>query len=250
MADLVRDHVRRREVAGRAEALRELLEERGVEVDLLVGGAVERAAGGAGHAACRPRGVVEAHELRRLVARAHRLEQGRPHVLGVAHDAAHEVHLRIGRGLRALRRRRLRLLRRRRDHGTAAFQHAEDRQRIDAEEQAHDDDQDDRAAAEAHAAAQREAAAAARASAFLDVVARTHVAPTHGRLLLLRMSRFYFACAMALAKSWYSSQPLPQMRSSAARCSCAFALLPVSTYASPTYSCAPLCLGSSLSASL
>jgi len=44
--------------------------------------------------------------------------------------------------------------------------------------------------------------------------------------LRLLVERFYFACAMALAKSWYSSQRWVQMRSRAVRCSCAFALLP------------------------
>ena len=42
MPDLVRDDVGLGEVARRAEALIELLEEREVEIDLAVGGAVER----------------------------------------------------------------------------------------------------------------------------------------------------------------------------------------------------------------
>ena len=37
MADLVRDHVRLREIAGRAEAVLQFLEERGVEIELAVG---------------------------------------------------------------------------------------------------------------------------------------------------------------------------------------------------------------------
>ena len=42
MADLMRDHIGLREIAGRAEALRQLVEEFRVEIDVLVCRAVER----------------------------------------------------------------------------------------------------------------------------------------------------------------------------------------------------------------
>ena len=42
MADLVRDHVRLSEIAGRPEAVAQLTEERQIEIELLVGRAVER----------------------------------------------------------------------------------------------------------------------------------------------------------------------------------------------------------------
>ena len=41
MADLVRDHIGLGEIARRLEALRQFVEEFGVEIDLLVGRAVE-----------------------------------------------------------------------------------------------------------------------------------------------------------------------------------------------------------------
>jgi hypothetical protein len=51
MADLVRDDVRLGEVAGRTEAGAQVAEEVEIEVELAVGGAVERSHRRAGHAA-------------------------------------------------------------------------------------------------------------------------------------------------------------------------------------------------------
>ncbi len=56
--------------------------------------------------------------------------------------------------------------------------------------------------------------------------------------------------AIAFRSSVRSSQPSQQIRSSALRCSFAFPTLPCMRYASPMYSCAPRCFGSSRSASL
>ena len=66
MTDLVRDHVGLREVARRAEALVELAEERQIEIELVIGRAIERpaAADEPPHADCT---AVEQHEDRLLV---------------------------------------------------------------------------------------------------------------------------------------------------------------------------------------
>ena len=66
MADLVADDVRRREIAGAAHA-RELVEERRVEIDAPVAGAVERPRGRARVTARRLHGAGEQRELGRLI---------------------------------------------------------------------------------------------------------------------------------------------------------------------------------------
>jgi hypothetical protein len=93
VADLVRDHVRLREVAGRAQALAEQLVEREVDVHLLVAGAVERPHVG-GRAAARGRDLaIEEHELRALVLAAAGGELLGPELLDVIEHEAHELHL-------------------------------------------------------------------------------------------------------------------------------------------------------------
>src|SRR5207249_2577631 len=71
MADLVGDDVGLREVTGRAETIAKRAEEAEVEVELLVGGAVERTHRGARHAARRLHRAGEEHELRLAVLPAH-----------------------------------------------------------------------------------------------------------------------------------------------------------------------------------
>src|SRR5207247_6635731 len=113
--------------------------------------------------------AAKEHELRRVVTRSTRLENGGPHIFSVAQYARAEFAV-----LALARRRRLRarcrtllrsvsrcgLLRRRR-RGTAA-QETEHFERIDPEEQAADQNDDDRSEPELHAAAEREAAARSR----------------------------------------------------------------------------------------
>ncbi len=84
MADLVGDHVGLREIAGRAEALRELVEERGVEIELLILGTVERSRRFARDPARGADAAGKQHERRRLIGAAQRLEDGAPDILGVA----------------------------------------------------------------------------------------------------------------------------------------------------------------------
>ena len=92
MADLVRDHVRRGEVARRAEAPRELLEEREVEVHLVVGRAVERARS-ATDAGAAPglRAAREGDDRRARVLPVGRGEELRPRVLRVLGDELREL---------------------------------------------------------------------------------------------------------------------------------------------------------------
>jgi hypothetical protein len=70
VADLVRDHVGLREVAGRAEALRQVIEEGRVEVHPLIERTVERTHGGLAHAAGGFDRPAEQHELRLDVLQA------------------------------------------------------------------------------------------------------------------------------------------------------------------------------------
>src|SRR6266545_1226700 len=89
--ELVREHVGLREVAGRSEALLELLIEPEVDVGLLVDGAVERSHGGLAGAAAGLGGVREQHQLGRLIALARAGELLLPRVLDVVEDRGHEI---------------------------------------------------------------------------------------------------------------------------------------------------------------
>src|SRR5262249_26041170 len=88
MTELVRDHVGLREVTGRAEAPRQLVEEAEIEVDLPVPRTVEGTGRRLGEAARRLDRIAEQHETRPLVSRS---EPFRPHVLPIFRDAADEV---------------------------------------------------------------------------------------------------------------------------------------------------------------
>src|SRR6516165_12001348 len=74
MPDLVRNDVGAREVAGSAEALRQLLKETEVEVDLAIAGTIERPHGRAAQAARRVHLTMEQIELRPLVGASELLE--------------------------------------------------------------------------------------------------------------------------------------------------------------------------------
>ena len=113
MPQLVRDHVRLREVARRAEAAAQLAEELRGRCTRLVRRTVERPDRGARGAASRPRRVGEQHQPRRVVRALALLELRFPEVLDVVQHERHEVHesrVRVRRGVRRLTdgRRRLR----------------------------------------------------------------------------------------------------------------------------------------------
>jgi len=76
MADFMGDDIGLREIAGRAEARRQFLEELEVEIDLLVERAIERSHRRLSGAALRSRGLFVEHERRRAVA----LDFGGPHI--------------------------------------------------------------------------------------------------------------------------------------------------------------------------
>jgi hypothetical protein len=92
-----------REVARRAEAARELVEEVGVEVELAIARAVERSARSRRLSARGPCRAAEQDEPRLHILGALRFEDRFPDVLGVAEDRCDEILLRIA----ALRGRRL-----------------------------------------------------------------------------------------------------------------------------------------------
>src|SRR3546814_20837408 len=87
MADLVRDDIGLRGVAGGAETLFEFAEEGGVEIDALVGGAIEGAHRRLRRAAARPVLVGEEIERGLLVA----VDQFAPHLLRRTEDVARET---------------------------------------------------------------------------------------------------------------------------------------------------------------
>ena len=96
MADLMRDHIGFRELAGLAAAAVEahlhVVEERGVEIDALVARTIERPHGGAGKAAAAVAfdAAVE-HQARRPVAVTARLEDVAPDVLGIADNGGDKI---------------------------------------------------------------------------------------------------------------------------------------------------------------
>ncbi len=98
VADLVGDDVGLGEVAGGAELLVEFAEEPEVDVELLIGRAVEGADRRRVGAARRLHGVVEQHQGGRLVARARLLEEARPHVLGGSEHDGGKLRLRVASG--------------------------------------------------------------------------------------------------------------------------------------------------------
>src|ERR1700736_5049849 len=177
MADFVRDYVGAGEVAGCAEALRQLLEKREIEVHIAVAGAIKRPRRRAGEAACRARLAAEKHQLWRLIVSAPLLKHACPNVLGVAQNVGDEFLLLVARRVGAGRARRcwrlsLRLALRRCAAIGQKRQHIE---RVLAQQQADDDDYDD------PADTQVDATDAGRSSVrtFLDIVATTEILPAH-----------------------------------------------------------------------
>ncbi len=188
--DLVCDHVRSGEVSRRAKAPRQLLEEREIEVHLVIGRAVERPGGPRCGPAAAHRARREDHDRRAGVPLARLLEDLRPHVLRVARHELRElerVALRRCRPAGALVSRSG--ARRRRGNGLvdpagrqrpAAVSAAED---VPAEEQRQhdDDDQAEPAASDPHR--DREASATESTgrlpAAVLDVPLARNLLPAH-----------------------------------------------------------------------
>ena len=110
VAELVGDHVRPREVAGRAELGLHVAIEGEVHVGPLVGRAVERPHLAAGRAAAGPHALAEEHELGALVAIAGAREDVLPGVLRAGEDVGAEVPEVALRVLRRVDRRGLRRL--------------------------------------------------------------------------------------------------------------------------------------------
>ena len=101
MADLVRDHIGLRELTRRVEALGKFVEEGEVDIDALVGWAIERSHRRLALAARGLRGVAEQHQPRLLIFSAHLLELAAPHILGALEHARDEALFGIvGRGSR------------------------------------------------------------------------------------------------------------------------------------------------------
>src|SRR4029450_3048529 len=185
MPDLVGDHVAAREVSGSAEVALQLLEERLVQVDLAIARAVEGPACPAGAPARRVHAPPEEYEPGRLVLPPHLLEELPPGVFGVSNDARDELLALVADSRRAGSSRRAR---RGRGRGgvlppAVTREHAQDLQRVLAEQQADRDHRDQPEASELDAAAAEPEAAGGLALPILDVVALAHVAPAHGRLL-------------------------------------------------------------------
>ena len=114
VADLVRDHIGLGEFAGLAAAALEahlhVAEERGVEIDAPVARAIERPHRRLRIAAAARLAAGVKPQPRRPVALAARLEDGRPHVLGVAEHGGDELAGLVGRRAGAPRGLLVRLL--------------------------------------------------------------------------------------------------------------------------------------------
>src|ERR1043165_1809175 len=188
MPDLVRDHVSLRELAraradiAAAEAPLEVAEERRIEIDLLVGRAIERTHGRLCHAALiGARRAGEHHQRRFAITLAALLEGLRPHHVRTAQHARDELAHVVARGAGLARLARLLLI------GLPAagedLRAADQQARVDAERIADDAEHHDGADAEPAAAhPHRKAettAATAVAAAILDVLAFGHVIETH-----------------------------------------------------------------------
>src|SRR5262249_12048787 len=189
MADLVRDHIGLRKLArpaadvAAAETRRDLIEERGVEVDLLIGRAVERSHGAlrGSTATCVRRAAIEnqhgcAVELAILGEDLLPLQFGAAEHL--AHEAAHVVLRRAGPAPRGRRRHR------RRAGPGQALGAADEQAWVDAERPADEAKRHDRADAQSAAADRKAETAAATETALfasiLDVAAFRQIVQAHG----------------------------------------------------------------------
>ena len=171
MADLVGDHVGLGELARGLEPLRELLVEGQVDVELLVGGAVERSDRGAGRAAALgPHLVAEQDESRFSILLARLREDLGPDVFGHGEGGLGQGRLPLF--LRALRHRCSRLLLL---SGRLLGLHPlEQRPRILAGQEAREQHDEDRAQPAAHRHPGR-----GDSPAILDVLALALILPTH-----------------------------------------------------------------------
>src|SRR4051812_42784687 len=90
MADLVSQHVCLREVARSAEASIEFIEEREVDINLLIGRAVKRPGFGASSSAPRLHGLTEKHEFRIRISRP---QKPLPRSLRIIQDERYKLNL-------------------------------------------------------------------------------------------------------------------------------------------------------------
>src|SRR5437868_3491325 len=90
MAELVRDHIRLREVALGSELRLQLIHEAEVDVYLLVRRTVKRTGRRLRHAATRLCEIAKEHELRIVIPRAHRRQELWPDVLHVVEHEGDE----------------------------------------------------------------------------------------------------------------------------------------------------------------
>ena len=185
VADLVGDDVGVGEVTLHAELLLHLLEERRVEIDLLVERAVERPHRGLGRAAAAAGAAgVEHHGGRAVLAPGLVRQDLLPDVLGVAEDRGGEAAALVrGLGLALALRLRIDLLFLARAPAARHLLGAADQdRRVDARDPADDAQDHDRADAEPAGAAAGEAepaTTAALAAPVLDIVGRAEIFPAH-----------------------------------------------------------------------
>ncbi|MNE00383.1 hypothetical protein D3C80_927910 [compost metagenome] len=175
VADFVGDHVGLGEVAGGRETLLHFAEEAHVQVDLLVGRAIERADRRRGEAAGRVDLAAEQDQVGVFVLAAGLGEDGLPGVFGVAQHGPYEFRLLV------VGRRRLAGARADRCGLFLAHlpgQLAEDLQRVLAGDPANPDNQQDRADAQAFATAEAHAATAL-ATGIDHIVATPAFSPLH-----------------------------------------------------------------------
>src|SRR5262245_62836017 len=90
MTEFMRDDVRLRKGPGRGGVLRQLIEERQIQVDLPIAGAIERPGGRLREAAGRVDRIAKQNDTRSRVART---EDLRPGILRVFRDGVDEVDL-------------------------------------------------------------------------------------------------------------------------------------------------------------
>src|SRR5260370_4197826 len=185
MSGLVRDNVGRRKLARLAadvavvETRRDLVEERGVEIDLLVGGTVEGSHGALRFSAAtgvRRAAIENEHgwPIDLAVARKDLLPLQVGAAEHLAHEAAHLV-LRSAGASRAGRRLRLRPAGAGQDLG-AADEHA----RIDAERPTDEAERYDRAADQSAAADRNATTAVALRASIFDIAAFREIVQAHG----------------------------------------------------------------------
>src|SRR4051812_43116518 len=196
MSDFVRDHIGLRELAAlaadlaAAETPLEVLEERGVEIDLAVVGTVERTHRGLRESACRAGGAREHDQRGRLVGLAGGGEDLLPlHFRASEHGGNELAHL-IGRRLRLASWSGLRLLLLRVAGAGAdlAFNQLEG---IDTERPTDEAQYDQGADTDAAGTAHRHPARPAVGAPILDIVATRQLVPAHGLGLHCAHNQYY-----------------------------------------------------------